>query len=373
MKTFLFKNNTLGKLLSVLLVVGLILYSCKKKKEDPALDNGNFDRGAMLQNFASNIIRPAYNDLKTSTDALKGAIDALTGNVNETNLIAAQEAWDQAYTNLQYVNFYNFGPGGEEGTTKGLTEEIAVYPANTTGIETRISDNNTDFNNFARDTRGFLALDYLLFEGGNSAVVADLANANRRTYLVAVAAHMQSKVNAVVNGWASYEAGFVSNTGIDAGSSMTEFYNAFLIGYEELKNYKVGLPGGLRAGQTSTEPEKVAGYYSGEALKYMKIHFDAVEQLWYGKTKSGQDGLGFDDYLSAVEGGEALKTQTLQQMQAVKNALNAVPSGTPFQDNVGDSKVSDLYTALSAFTRYLKSDLSSLLGLYITYSSGDGD
>jgi hypothetical protein len=33
----------------------------------------------------------------------------------------------------------------------------------------------------------------------------------------------------------------------------------------------------------------------------------------------------------------------------------------------------DLHTELQRHTRFFKSDLSSLLGLTITYSSGDGD
>ena len=63
-----------------LLVTALVLvvWSCSDDNDDPAGNNDNFDRGAMLTNWADNIILPSYQayvadleDLATSAGAFR--------------------------------------------------------------------------------------------------------------------------------------------------------------------------------------------------------------------------------------------------------------------------------------------------------------
>ncbi len=350
------------------------LVSCKPKEED---ETASYNRTPLLEHYAKDIIRPAYADLQTSTDALKTAIDALVANVDNTNLVAAQNAWVEAYSDFQYINAYNFGPAGEEGVNKTLTDEIGVFPTSTSKIENFITLNDNTNNNFDRDSRGFLAIEYLLFNlaGDNNIILAALADANRKNYLVSITNHSKTKIDAVVTAWESYEQEFISNSGSDAGSSISYLFNSYLQGFELLKNYKVGLPAGLRAGQIVTEETKVAGYYSGKSLDFIKAHYNAVEQAWYGKDKAGVDGIGFEDYLKNVEGGQALVNQTIAQFASIQTAMNAVPTNVTLPSTIQTDKttVDELYLQLSALTRFIKSDISSLLGIYITYTSGDGD
>ena len=107
----------------------------------------------------------------------------------------------------------------------------------------------------------------------------------------------------------------------------------------------------------------------------LKFHYTNIENIWYGRTNNGVEGIGFKEYLESVEGGNDLIASTETQMTAVRAALGAVPESPSLSDQIaGDkTKVEALYTELSKMTRFFKSDMSSVLGIAITFSSGDGD
>ena len=97
--------------------------------------------------------------------------------------------------------------------------------------------------------------------------------------------------------------------------------------------------------------------------------------LWYGKTSDGTNGIGWDDYLSSIEGGEELVTKTEAQIKAIEKAFDALPADKTLaqlaeEDN---EQLHSLYKKTHDLTRYIKGDMSSLLSLTITYSSSDGD
>jgi hypothetical protein len=70
-----------------------------------------------------------------------------------------------------------------------------------------------------------------------------------------------------------------------------------------------------------------------------------------------------------------LVTATEAQWLQVKIALSLVPSNLPLSQlmQAGDLNVDALHTELQKQTRFFKSDMSSLLGIAVTFSSGDGD
>ena len=337
-----------------------------------------FDRQAMLDHYAKNMIRPAYTDLQTAVNALQNSADAFVSAPDVAKLQATQTAWASAYKMWQAANAFNFGPGGEEGVRKGLIEEIGTFPAAEGKIEAAITANDHSLNNFDRDARGFLALEYLLF-GKNktsSELVSDFQNSTaRQAHLQAIVNNLKTRVDAVVSGWDTYESDFVKNKGTDVGSSTSQLYNEFVRSFESIKNFKVGLPAGKRPGQTKSEPQLVEAFYSGQSLEMMKLHFQAIEHLYYGRTKNGTSGLSFKDYLESVEGGKALVALTEAQIKVIKEAFAKIPTDQPFSVLVAnnDPTVDVLHTELQKHTRFFKSDMSSLLGIAITFSSGDGD
>jgi predicted lipoprotein len=336
----------------------------------------SFDRSVFLKDFAEKIIKPNFTSLKSKTDALDVAIQKFADNSNEINLLAAQAAWEEAYTIWQHCNAFNFGPA-EFPVFGTLNENIGIFPVNTIKIEDNIKNNNLSFDNFFRDTRGFLALDYLLFDLDNNSNVLEKYSETaqvRKQYLKNVSADIKKKVDDVNKGWATYSTTFTDNNGTNAGSSTSYLYNEFIKSFETIKNFKVTLPAGKRVGQTKSEPDKVEAYYSGKSVKFLKEHIKAINNIWAGLDRNGNDGLGFEEYLFSVTGGKELIISTKSQLSIVNTAINALPEGRLSATiETNNTVVEKLGNELQKQTRFFKSDMSSLLGIAITFSSGDGD
>jgi uncharacterized protein len=348
----------------------LFLSACGDKNNG---STDTFDRKALLQHFTSKIIRASYEQMRAQAALLEGAVQTFNGAPSATTLQNLQNAWTSAYTAWQYANAFNFGPAGEQGLRKGLIEEAGTFPANTPKMEAAISAGAWN-----RDARGFLAMEYLIFGQNQSldAIVAQFgADANRRNYLLALAANANSRITDVLTAWnGDYANTFIQNAGTDAGSSISALYNEFVRSFEAIKNFKLGLPLGKRPGQTQAAPELCEALYSGRSVAMIKAHFAAIEAIWHGRALDGSDGPGFREYLESVQGGPELIAATETQIAAVKTAMNSWPD-TPLQEQVtGNPAAAEaVYIELSKTTRYFKSDLSSLLGIAITFSSGDGD
>ncbi|HMQ48949.1 MAG TPA: imelysin family protein [Saprospiraceae bacterium] len=353
----------------------LPFWACNDNKPG---DLPDFDRGELLHHYADNLIQPAYQSLQSEATDLLGAAEAFTTAPDEAALAALQLAWRNAYQSWQSANAYNFGPAGEAGLKKGLIEELGTFPTAEDKIEAAITAGDHTLASFDRDARGFLAMEYLIF--GKTTDSADVlaqfvASPSRREHLLALAGQLKGLVDEVVADWATYEAAFVTNVGTDVGSSVSQLYNEFVRSFESIKNFKVGLPAGKRPGQTMPEPHLVEALYSSYSLEMLRLHLEAIEHIYYGESADGTTGVGLIDYVEAVEGGAQLVVATQAQWQLVKQALDQIPSDRPLSELMAENnaQIDALHTELQKHTRFFKSDMSSLLGIAITFSSGDGD
>lgn len=364
------KIKNVSLVLAILVMASVVFYACKKDKT--AQEDG-FDRKAMLQNFADNLIKPAFADLQMQVNTLKTATDVFTNAPDEAKLVNLKTAFDNAYSSFMYANTYNFGPAGEEGIRKGLVEEIGTWPANTQNIEKNITANDASLAGFDRDNRGLNAVDYLV----HNFTVADYISApNRKLYLQAVVNKIKTQVDAVASEWnGAYYNTFINNTGTDVGSSTAQLYNEFIRGYESIKNIKLGLPLGKRTLQAQIEPLKVEALYSKQSLKYLKLNITAINNIWYGKSKTGVEGVGFKAYLNSVTGGPDLVLKTEAQIKVINDLANGISLSTSLQDQITTNftALNNLHNELQKHFRNYKSDMSSLLGIAITFNSGDGD
>lgn len=360
--------------LSIIFALGLfaVLASCDKDEPNPE-GGESFNRTEMLTNYADELIIPAYQQTSIAFTNLKNAANTFITERNENNLSALQSAWGASVIVWQDACAYNFGPAGEQGVKKSLVEEITTFPISTIKIESILGGTAYSLSDFNRDARGLFAIEYLIYDRDASAqdIINRFENPNRKNYLVDLCDDALSRVNEVQAAWAGYRAEFISNSGTDVGSSTSMLYNEFVKSYESAKNFKLGLPLGLRPGQTGAEPELLEARFSGFSHQIIKSHFDAMLNIWNAKSKNG----GFKSYLNTVTGGSALISTTESQIAVIRQKIDAVAPEKIMVDEIVTNPQPwiDIHTEWQKNTKNFKSDLSSLIGIAITFSSGDGD
>ncbi len=353
-------------------VLGAFLwFACSEDGNE--LEDSDFDRSEMLEELADNLIIPNFLSLQASLGELNASVSALIENTTEQNLLLAQEAWKQAAIDFQHCSAFGFGPAslplGE------FAAVIGVFPVDEEAVEQNILD--TDFNlpaSFSTNIRGLFTIEYLIFdlEEDNNQVLESL-DQNRKNYLTLIVNEVDFTVDNIINEWqADYRESFIANNGTAAGSSVSLLYNSFVKDYENIKNFKIELPAGLTAGQTATLPESVEAYYSGISLDLIKEHFQNTKNIWRGAGRTGSDIIGFEEYLTTVVGGQELVETTKVAINDIDVAILDIPEGR-LSDNIETSEVQVLRNELQENTPNFKSSMSSLLGISITFNSGDGD
>ena len=359
-----------------LLLLLVMMASCEQEKTK---SGSTLDRGALLESFADRLIIPSFNSLKATAEDLYSAVQTFNANPDLTNLQQLKAAWQAAALAFQKVNAFNFGPA--ESNTGNLTSDLATFPSNASTIESFVAQmGSTGFdplNNFSRDTRGLFGMEYLLYSQDESSTLAAFSGTSgstRRNYLLAIAGDFRDKSVSTANAWPAYRSTFINAKGTDAGGSTSQLFNHMLISYENVKNYKLGLPLGVRAGQTAPEPALCEALYSGISVELIRAHFEAIRSVYYGLDQYGADGIGFDDYLRGITNGDALVNETTTQFDAVRTKLQSIPLSPLSQQVISAPQpATEAYLAMQQLTRYIKTDMSSLMGISITYSSGDGD
>lgn len=356
----------------IIVSILLILSCCSSKKSNNPEELPAVKIEPVLVNIFDNLIVPNFEDLSSTTTDLETAFDEFSSNSNQINLDSVQSKFLKTYSSYEHVTPFMFGPS--LNGISDLSVIINTFPSDTAQINTRIKDGNLNFADFKHDTRGFGALDYLLFHKNDTEIISELSNTNRKDYLKKVITEMKNSINTTKINWINYRSIFVNDTKISAQSSINQLFNANVKSHELIKNYKLGIPLGLIIKVSSDiNPSQIEAKYSGYSLKLLQESLKAVENTWLGKSKNNINGNGFDDLLNLKN--ETLKNTTLQQFSNIQNAFNQIPLNENMVNLINNDKSSlaGLFNQVTSNTRFIKSELASALGFSVTYSSNDGD
>lgn len=358
-----------------LLVSVSVISSCKKSEDDPAAD---FDKGPMLQNIGNNIIIPNYQSLSVAVFKMDSAAAVFNATPTEATLTDLKVFYKNAYKAWQYCSVYEFGPA----LTVHLRSNVNTYPATVSQINSNVSSGSYNLEATINiSAKGFPTIDYLLYgvAADNASTVlkytTDTDAAKRKQYLADVCANLKTKVESTYNGWLSsngnYIGDFISRTGTDAGSSLSDLVNQFIIDYENLKNFKTGIPLGIQSGGTAF-PEKVEAYYSGISTELALIQLKASRDLYLGKSNAGVDGEGFDNFLKQV-GDAELDANIQDQYSLAISKLELVSD--PLSDAITNTPavVNTAYVAIQQQVVLIKRQMSASMNVRLTFSDDDGD
>ena len=100
-------------------------------------------------------------------------------------------------------------------------------------------------------------------------------------------------------------------------------------------------------------------------------HLAALQNIYKGAS-----GLGFDDYLvstNAKYNGGSLNDAIIVQFASATAKLQALTDPLSANIQANNTAVVAAYTELQKLTVLLKTDMTSSLGILITYGDNDGD
>ncbi len=374
MKVFSSIQNTIFAVFFILLV------SCDDSGENGTTTDG-FDQEALLSNLGENYIIPAYTNLGGDINQLETSVAAFANTSDISNLQAVRGSFEVAYKSWQSCSMLEFGPA--DATI--LRGSMNIYPTNTTQIESNIESGNYNLDAASNaSAKGLPAMDYLLYGTGfdEAEVVAyftdETFGAARLQYLQNIATDMRVKVDAVLQEWVpsggNYLDTFVSSTGTSVGSSLGLMVNALMLDYERfVRDGKIGIPAGVRSAGV-TRPTAVEANYSEMSKELAVECLNAYQKLYLGNAlQTDASGQGLDDYLTAL-GREQLSQDIDAQFTTVINDLSALedrPLSVTISSN--NQSVLDVYAEMQKLVVLLKVDMTSALGVLISYQDNDGD
>lgn len=348
----------------VLIVSLLFFYSCSDDDKNNDEVIADFDQSALLVNWSSNIIVPAYKAFETSTLELNVAIDSFSKQPNLNNLKLSQLKLKTAYTKWQSISFLEFGPA----ESKGLKSNVNIFPTDQNLIEQNIQNNNTNVDALSNKVaKGFPALDYLLHSKNDSLILNDFQNQNRRTYLKALVNNLHQYASTIANEWNTYQNTFISSTGTDVGSATGMLVNALNQHYERFfRDGKIGIPLGVRSSGVAKEDHSES-FFGGYSFDLINTNYYAMKNLYLGSN-----GIGLDDYLVATDAADV--NQVIQnQFVVIENKLNQFSESVPYAIKNQNQMLGETYQEIQKLIVYWKVDMPSRLGILITYQDNDGD
>ncbi|MDO8999807.1 MAG: imelysin family protein [Bacteroidota bacterium] len=365
----------LKKLLLTFLVFTLVF--CKKKPktvdEDPA---ESFDKQGMLTNIADNVIIPSYTVFKISLDSLSLAFNTFNSSNSLIDFQKVKSKFNVVYLNYQRISLFEFGPA----ETNILRMNLNVFPTDSVQIKSNVANGSYDLSSAINfDAKGLPALDYLFYGKNQNEVVivqSFSTTPNRKQYVTDLINDMSVKVNSIVGSWnGTYRSQFINSLNTDIGSSIGFLVNQLNFELDFLKNNKIGIPLGKKT-LGIPEPTKCEAYYGEQSVQYAVETLHAIENVYLGRSQSGNDGKGFDDYLEHLKSqynGQSLNVAINNQFSIAKTKLAAIQNPLSSQVISNVAVVDAAYLELLKLLVLLKTDMPSSLGVIITYQDGDGD
>ncbi len=350
------------------------LFSCD---ENGNLDKTNdFDQLPLLENLGINLILPAYEHLAEANKALSDAFVLLKADPNETTLGDFRDQLKIARLAWQACTPYQFGPA----ETRSLTNELNIYPIDQVQINQNISSGDYDLSTLSNlDAKGYQAIAYLVY--GDPEAQEDILSsltADRLQYIEDVLTRINTTSQNVYADWkddgGNYLGEFIAEDalGVDVGSSVGKLINAMNQDFERnTRDGKIGIPVGIRT-LGEPIPRSSEAYYSGYSVELLEANIAAYKNLYFGG-----DGIGLDDYLKAVggttTGNEDLNQTISQQFDKIEVATEKISDPLPAAIQNQKTDVEMIFAEMQILVALLKTDMSSTIGVIITYQDNDGD
>jgi hypothetical protein len=317
-------------------------------------------RAEVLRSLVENIAVPQARAVNDAQTALTAQLAELERAPSVPTLRAAQAAWKRAVLAWEAARALRIGPVVE---SRALLRAI-YWPVRVEALESlRSAGQPLDDARIDRsgvDVRGMFALEWLLFGAPQQTLAsAEPEAARTRALANALARNVQRYAQTTVQQLGDGDA-LAASLNRDEQQSVSRLVELIVVTVEGLTNERLApllptAPKALRAQATR-------GGVSGVSGELLLAQLTATEQLYLGERGPG---LGVLVKAVAPALDAHLRSVFRDALQRVR-ALEPTPGRDP-------QSVVQAYVALKQLERALKSELTSALGVTLTFQSGDED
>lgn len=376
----LYTDVSLMKKIALSLLAILVFWSCTDNgPSGPDVDD--FDREAILVNWADNLIIPALTHFAGLTEELNTAANTFSEDPTLQNLNDLRDKWLEGYKAWQHISMFEMGKAME----LRYRDNLNIYPTDPDEIRENIEEGSYNLElPSLNNSQGFPALDYLLYgldENDQELVSYYTTGGNAdayKTYITDLATRIDALTDTVLEDWtSSYRDEFVSNTGNGGNSSLDMMVNDYIFYYEKaLRAGKIGIPAGVFSG--SSLNSHVEGFYSGE---YSKVLFseslDAAQNFFNGThfdtDETGESLRSYLEFLDTRKDGESLTSLINSQFENARQEAQGLNDSFSEQVESDNTLMLSTYDELQRNVVYMKVDMLQALNISVDYVDSDGD
>lgn len=355
------------KIAIAILCIGALILSCSK--DDDAKASSGFNRSALTEGLATNLIDENLSNLITSSEDFNTCIETLKTSGNEADFEALKGCWKDLANQWQLSRFFMVKD------LKYTTQEqvYAYWPINQPKVEENIgltTPITQDWvKNLGSNQKGLFTLEYLIF----TQTWADVSNSpNVVNYISAIAKENIKASKLLKTTWTeTYRSKFIASTDNFVTSTVPIITNRLIEYSEYSKNEKLGYPLGL-VKYTSVDPEKLESIYANYSLDLLAKNLEIVKRVYLGGTT--ENAIGYDDYiLSFGQQGQDLDGKIKAQMDKLSNQFKSTPKPAYTNLNSANTAYVQLFEDWKELIKLFKTEFITLLEVTPTFSDGDGD
>lgn len=357
------------KIVGLFIIIIGVGCSCSSDK-DSSTPKTDFDVSGMLTNIADNIIIPRYSAFENDIDDLLTATNTFISIPSSTNLTTLRSAYISAHTSWQRAEIFEFGPAAD----LSLRSKFNLYPVDTALIESTITSSNYNLGQATyANAIGLNSIDYLLF-GPN------VLDSSRALFVKDLVTDLKTRISSVTTSWNNdYRSSFVQSLGTENGSSTSNLINALSLYTESsFRTGKIRIPAGIFLGN-NVDTSRIEGHYSRNySVTYIREALSGINDFYYGISESGIDGLGFDNYLQALDArntltGELIYLEINTDLSEAITAANTINNPYANELTTNRDAVVSLHDEVQDLLILFKIELSAAVAVSINYQDTDGD
>jgi predicted lipoprotein len=333
-----------------------------------------------------------YADFEAAAQRLNVASDAWAKELNDANALAARLAFRDAMAAWQRAESMIYGPAAlmMEPGGKDIRDDIYAYPAiDRCRIDQQLVQKRYAQSNFAGSViraKGLGAYEYLAFYAGTANSCAPELDINitgswaalgaelpqrRADYANAISLDVLTKARELLAAWQPSAGNFYAQVTKPAAGgvypseqdALNAISNAMYYVEVEVKDLKIGLPSG-RSNKCLAEtcPESLESPFARSSTANIKDNLLGFRQGFEG-CGARNSGLGFDDWLRAVDAPDDLAGRMLAALTDVQKALDEL--NPPIEEAITTDveKVRSIYDLLKKMTDLFKTEFLSTLDL----------